>query len=101
TEKTLLSKFKVQFKTPKISTNFFKPKSNPTITKNIVKAFDTIEPKETKQTLSNSLTIDDDDIIMSNSNTNQEPLNINQDTKNPISEPNLNQTSATLPLTTS
>jgi hypothetical protein len=100
-KKTLLSKFKVQFKAPKISTNFFKPKLNPTITKNTVKASDTTEPEETNQTPSNSSTIDDDDIIMSDSNTNQELPNINQDTENPISEPNLNQTSATLPSTTS
>ncbi|CAG8706288.1 8411_t:CDS:1, partial [Cetraspora pellucida] len=37
-EKTLLSKFKIQFKASKINTNFFKPKPNKTIVGNTSKS---------------------------------------------------------------
>src|SRR6185295_12045811 len=45
-EKTLLSKFKVQFKAPKINTDLFKPKPNPITTKSITKLSDSNQLEE-------------------------------------------------------
>src|ERR1043165_1897082 len=94
-EKTLLSKFKVEFKAPKINTNLFKPKPNLITTKSTTKVSDTNQLEETNQTSSNSSTITDDDIIMLDSNNNQEPPNITQTIENLTSETNLDQNSST------
>src|SRR6185436_3243681 len=50
-EKTLLSKFKIQFKAPKINTDFFKPKPNKTNEKNILNPPHTTQLNKINKTL--------------------------------------------------
>ena len=98
-EKTLLSKFKIQFKAPKINTDFFKPKPNKTYEKNTLNPPHTTQLNEINKTLSDPSINPNDNVIMSDSNTNQETI----DTNKVITDTNLilNDKTTTLLSTTS